>query len=175
MPRSSSPNSLKRWQLIGIIVGVLASVVTLCRFGIPPLIDLAMHERDKEMANLQAEVRGLKEVVELSVQATQKRFEDNEKHTGYLRESVAAIRAELRVRFNTHDSISMRTDTAAKRLAHSATSAPVQLPSIPIGVGASSPLSPDELQRLAARTDRSVEESNKSIPQGKPLEKVRLF
>ena len=173
MPRTSSSNSLKRWQLIGIVLAALASFVTLCRFGIPPLIDLAMHERDKEMAELKTEVRELKALVGQSIEATQKRFEANERHTGYLREAVAAIRTELRVRFNSTDPVSTRTDNAIKTFSSVGS---VELPQFPtVSIGEQIPPSPDELKKLAARTDRSLEETNKSVPQGKPLEKVRLF
>lgn len=173
MPRTSLSSTLKRWQLISIIIATLAAFVTICRFVIPPVIDLAMHDRDREMAELKTEVRELRALVAQSVEATQARFEANEKHTGYLREAVAAIRAELRVRFDSDDRVSKRTDRAIKS---SSSVSSVSLPDLPtIGVARPPIVNKDELQRLAARTDRSVEESNKSVPQGKPLEKVQLF
>jgi len=133
-----------------------------------------MQDRDREVTELRAEVRELRSLVAQSVEATQKRFEANEKHTGYLREAVAAIRAELRVRFDSPDRISVRTDHA---IHNSSSVGDTVLPNLPkVGVyKPSAPISADELQRLAARTDRSLEESTKSIPKGKPLEKVRLF
>jgi hypothetical protein len=174
MARTPLSNVFKRWQLISIIVGVLAAVVTICRFGIPPIVDLAMHDRDKEVTELRTEIRELRALVAQSVDATQQRFEANEKHTGYLREAVAAIRAELRVRFNSPDKVSIRTDHA---ISNSSSVSRTDLPSLPtVGVyRPPTPVSLDELNSLAARTDRSVEESNRTIPQGKPLEKVQLF
>jgi hypothetical protein len=178
MPRQSSPNTFKRWQLIGIIIAAIASVVTICRFGFPPLIDLAMSERDQEMRELKTEVRELRSLVAQSVEATQKRFEANEKHTGYLREAVAAIRAELRVRFSSSDRVSHNTDHAISNSFSGSHDVLPNLPKIGVYKPSSEPAaggSADELKRLAARTDQSVADFEKSIPKGKPLEKVRAF
>lgn len=144
-----------------------------------------MHDRDKEVVTLQkdvaalrSEMRELKTLMQESITATQKRFEQDEKHTMYLREAVAGIHSELRVRFGSTSDATHSTDRAMRTLsrvddtpkvsisARSFSVAPVETHSTPEKL---------DLIKLAAKTDRSLVASEKSVPAGKPLEKVRLF
>lgn len=184
MARWSFPLSgFNRWQQLAIIGGALSSIIVICSLTLPVVIDFALHDRDKEIADLKtmvsnqsSDIRELRTLLQTSVNATQKRFEQNEAHTGDLREAVAAIRAELRVRFHPSDPIALRTDGAFRTLSRSGSASRPQLPRVPDPVLVQPGETDEEaLQRLAAKTDQSLEDSRKSVPRGKPLEKVRLF
>lgn len=183
MADPSSLPGFKRWQTLAIIGGCVASILTVFSLAIPPIIDFTLQDRDREITELKtlvknqsSDIHALRSTLQTSIDATQKRFEQNEHHTGDLREAVAAIRAELRVRFHSSDPLASRTDGAIRTLSRSGSAVRPQLPHVPDPVLVKPGETPDEaLQRLAAKTDQSLAESHKSVPRGKPLEKVRLF
>lgn len=168
----------------GATAGAIAAIITLGGQIGGPVLGWIMSSRDAKIEKLQGEkaalesrVRKLEELAEGAIDASEKRFQQNEKHSIALRGSVESLRNEVRVRHGEMGGIPM-PPVQPRRSARRSGGGGGSLDDPLAGLGASAPRAsssvrrPTRQQAIAAikeEADDHLSEARTAAPRAKSL------
>jgi len=156
--------SIKAWQRYAAIAGVAVASLTILRFVIPICFDLLMADRDREIQKQAIELAALRESLKETLGATRDRLQQIETNTNDMRETLTAIRTEMRVRFNSRyvalDSKVSNAEVKRSAVMSTASGNVVEAPTNSRS---------ERIDNLVQQTDINLRLTQMSAPSGPPL------